>query len=176
MENFMTVRSHGNGQFTYEQFARIGENVVFEPGALIFHPENIELGSHIYVGHYAILKGYYKNKMVIGSGTWIGQFCFFHSAGGITIGQNVGIGPSVQILTSVHTEDGPCKPIIHSTLKFAPVVIEDDCDIGVGTIILPGVTIGKGAQVGAGAVVTDSVLPYAVVAGVPARTLRMRIE
>jgi len=172
----MTVRSHGNGQFTYEQFARIGENVVFEPGALIFHPENIELGSHIYVGHYAILKGYYKNKMVIGSGTWIGQFCFFHSAGGITIGQNVGIGPSVQILTSVHTEEGPRKPIIHSTLKFAPVVIEDDCDIGVGTIILPGVTIGKGAQVGAGAVVTDSVLPYAVVAGVPARTLRMRIE
>lgn len=172
----MTVRSHGSGQFTYEQFACIGENVVFEPGALVFHPENIELGSHIYVGHYAILKGYYKSKMMIGSGTWIGQYCFFHSAGGITIGQNVGIGPSVQILTSVHAEEGRSQPIMHSKLKFAPVTIEDDCDIGVGTIILPGVTIGKGVQVGAGAVITDSVPPYAVVAGVPARTLRMRAE
>ena len=65
---------------------------------------------------------------------------------------------------------------MHSKLKFAPVTIEDDCDIGVGTIILPGVTIGKGVQVGAGAVITDSVPPYAVVAGVPARTLRMRAE
>ncbi|NCO41067.1 MAG: N-acetyltransferase, partial [Armatimonadetes bacterium CG_4_10_14_0_8_um_filter_66_14] len=56
------------------------------------------------------------------------------------------------------------------------VVIEDGCDIGVGTVILPGVTIGEGSIVGAGAVVTRNVAPYSVYAGVPAKKLRDRNE
>ena len=59
-------------------------------------------------------------------------------------------------------------------IDFAPVIIEDDADLGVGAIVLPGVRIGRGAQVGAGAVVTRDVPPYAVVAGNPARVLRER--
>ncbi|NCO95922.1 MAG: N-acetyltransferase, partial [Armatimonadetes bacterium CG_4_9_14_3_um_filter_66_14] len=58
----------------------------------------------------------------------------------------------------------------------AEVVIEDGCDIGVGTVILPGVTIGEGSIVGAGAVVTRNVAPYSVYAGVPAKKLRDRNE
>ena len=65
--------SHGNGEFTADQFGAIGSNVVFEYGVLAFHPENIHLGSNIYIGHYTILKGYYQNKMMIGDNTWIGQ-------------------------------------------------------------------------------------------------------
>ncbi len=86
----MSVRSHGSGQFKRMQFAHLGQGVVIEVGVLVFHPENIEIGNEVYIGHNTILKGYYNNKMIIGSGTWIGQQCFFHSAGGITIGQNVG--------------------------------------------------------------------------------------
>ncbi|MEW6280311.1 MAG: acyltransferase [Candidatus Eremiobacterota bacterium] len=168
------MRSHGSGQFTPDQFAHLGENVVFEAGVLVFHPENIHLGSHIYVGHQTILKGYYKNAMTIGDGTWIGQQCFFHSAGGLTIGRHVGIGPGVKIVTSAHRLDQLDRPILHSDVETAPVVLEDDCDIGVGTVILPGVRIGRGAQVGAGSVVTRDVPPLAVAAGVPARVLRMR--
>lgn len=168
------MKSHGTGAFSPEQFARLGQEVVFETGVLVFHPENIEIGDNVYVGHYTILKGYYKNKMIIGSGTWIGQQCFFHSAGGITIGNNVGIGPGVKILTSTHRLDDKSVPILHSPLEFAPVLIEDDADIGVGAILLPGVRVGKGAQVAAGAVVTTDVPPYAIVAGVPAKILRMR--
>jgi acetyltransferase-like isoleucine patch superfamily enzyme len=112
--------------------------------------------------------------MVIGEGTWIGQQCFFHSAGDIIIGKNVGIGPAVKIITSFHAEEGLLKPILHSKIEFAPVVIEDDVDIGTGAIILPGVTILKGTQVGAGAVVTQDYPEYAVIAGVPARLLRIR--
>jgi acetyltransferase-like isoleucine patch superfamily enzyme len=63
-----------------------------------------------------------------------------------------------------------------SPLEFAPIVVEDDSDIGVGAIILPGVRIGRGAQIGAGAVVTRDVPAYAVAAGNPARVLRMRPE
>lgn len=168
------ARSHGAGQFEPGDFAALGAGVVFEPGVLVFHPENIEIGDDVYIGHNAILKGYYNNKMVIGAGTWIGQQCFFHSAGGISIGRNVGIGPAVKIITSYHAEEGVEKPILHSRVEFAPVVIEDDGDIGVGAIILPGVTVGRGAQIGAGAVVTRDVPAYAVAAGVPARVLRSR--
>lgn len=168
------MKSHGTGEYSLEQFAHLGEGVVFEPGVLVFHPENIEIGDDVYVGHYTILKGYYTNRMAIGSGTWIGQQCFFHSAGGITIGCNVGIGPAVKIITSTHDLSHRDKPILHSPIEFAPVVIEHDADIGVGAILLPGVCVGQGAQVAAGAVVTANVDPFSIVGGVPARLLRLR--
>ena len=167
-------RSHGSGEFSPTDFAKLGQKVVFESGVLVFHPENIEIGDNVYIGHNTILKGYYNNTMIIGQGTWIGQQCFFHSAGGLMIGQHVGIGPGVKIVTSSHRLDDVEKPILHSPLRFAPVVIDDDCDIGVGAIILPGVHIGRGAQVGAGAVVVSDVETYAVAAGVPAKTIDMR--
>lgn len=170
----MLQSSHGSGEIDPSRFAKLGQGVVIEPGVLVFHPENIEIGDHVYVGHYTILKGYYRNTMIIGPGTWIGQQCFLHSAGGLVMGCNVGIGPGVKIVTSYHAEEGIKIPILHSRIEFAPVVIEDDCDLGVGAVVLPGVTIGRGAQVGAGAVVTRDVEPYAVVAGVPARVIRMR--
>jgi len=170
----MPPRTHGTGFFELSQFAKLGQDVVFETGVLVFHPENIEIGDNVYVGHYTILKGYYKNRMSIGDGSWIGQQCFFHSAGGIEIGNNVGIGPGVKILTSSHTLGNIDLPILHSPVEFAPVKICHNSDIGVGAIILPGVTIGVGAQVGAGAVVTHTVDEYAIVAGVPAKVLGHR--
>lgn len=167
-------KSHGNGEFFTSQFSKLGKNVVFEKGVLVFHPKNIEIGDDVYVGHYAILKGYHNSKMTIGSGTWIGQQCFFHSAGSLMIGCNVGIGPGVKILTSSHSIDEPDKPILHSTINFAPVVIGDGCDIGVGSIILPGVHIGQGVQIGAGSVVVSDVGDYAIAAGTPAMVIRSR--
>lgn len=168
-------RSHGSGAFRPEELARCGRDVCFEPGVLVFHPENVEIGDEVYVGHQAILKGYHKNKLVVGARSWIGQQCFLHAAGGIRVGERVGIGPGVKILTSAH-ELPPDRrtPIMDGPLAFAPVVIEDGADLGVGAIVLPGVTIGCGAQVGAGAVVTKDVPAYAVVAGVPARVIGQR--
>ncbi|MCB9667722.1 MAG: acyltransferase [Myxococcales bacterium] len=154
----------------------MGPNCVIEPGALIFHPERIFLGEGVYVGHGSILKGYHNSDLRIGDHSWIGQQCFFHSAGGLTIGMHVGIGPAVKIITSAHTENGRATPILLSPLAFAAVHIEDDADIGTAAVILPGVCIGKGAQIGAGSVVSRDIPAYAVAAGVPARVLRMRPE
>ncbi len=167
-------RTHGDGTYRREDFARLGEGVVLEAGVLVFHPENIELGDNVYVGHQAILKGYWRNRMVIGEGTWIGQQCFFHAGGGLVIGRNVGIGPGVRIITSYHEEAGREVPILHSPIAFEGVEIGEDSDIGVGATLLPGVKLGRGVQVGAGAVVKGSFPDYSVVAGVPARVIRMR--
>jgi acetyltransferase-like isoleucine patch superfamily enzyme len=164
------ARSHGSGAFSPSDLARCGSGVIFETGVLIFHPEHVELGDDVYVGHYAILKAYHRNKLVVGARSWIGQQCFLHAAGGITIGERVGIGPAVRVLTSTHELPADRDvPIMDGALAFAPVVLDDACDIGVGAIILPGVTVGRGAQIGAGAVVTRDVPAYAIAAGVPAR-------
>ena len=167
-------KTHGSGEFSPSQFFKLGQNAIFEKGVLVFHPENIEIGDDVYVGHYSILKGYHNNRMIIGKGTWIGQQVFFHSAGGLTIGCNVGIGPGVKIITSSHSLDEADKPILHSVIRFAPVVIGDGCDIGVGSIILPGVRIGKGAQIGAGSVVTSDIKDGSIAVGVPAKVVRKR--
>jgi acetyltransferase-like isoleucine patch superfamily enzyme len=167
-------RSHGTGAFRPEELRTLGADCVLEAGVLVFHPENVSLGRNVYVGHQTILKGYYRNELVIGDESWIGQQCFLHAAGGISIGARVGLGPAVKILTSQHAEAGRATPVLFSPIETARVVVEDDADVGVGAILLPGVTVGRGAVVGAGAVVTRDVPAYAVAAGVPARVLRSR--
>ncbi|MGB0645817.1 MAG: acyltransferase [Bradymonadia bacterium] len=174
MVNRPQRRSHGDGAFERDALGACGAGTVFEQGVLIFHPEHVFFGDDVYVGHQTILKGYYQNKLNIGSGCWIGQQVFIHSAGGVLIEENVGIGPGVKILTSTHREVGRDTPILHAPLDMAPVVIRRDADIGVGAVILPGVTIGIGAQIGAGAVVSKDVPDYSIAAGVPARVLKIR--
>lgn len=167
-------KSHGSGVLKRGDFAAVGKNVIFEPGVLVFHPENIYIGDNVYVGHNTILKGYYKNKMRIGSGVWIGQQCFFHSAGGLIIGDNTGIGPGVKILTSSHQAVDFKKPVMHTPIVFAKVEIGEGSDIGTGAIVLPGVTIGRASVIGAGAVVNRSIKPYSVAVGNPARVIKSR--
>ena len=171
---FQKFRSRGIGAIDPTKFRMLGENVIFESGALAFHPESISIGSNVYVGHYAILSGYYKNEMQIGSNVWIGQHCFLHSAGGLVIEDGVGIGPGVRITSARHHDEGGDVPITAAALDFLPVVLGAGCNIGVGAVILPGVTIGRCAQIGAGAVVTKAIPDNAIATGVPARVSRYR--
>jgi acetyltransferase-like isoleucine patch superfamily enzyme len=168
------AKSHGTGAFSRDELAACGDGVVFEAGVLVFHPDHVRVGDDVYVGHDAILKAYYQNELVIGRGSWIGQQAFLHAAGGIAIGERVGIGPGARIITSTH-ELGPGDgPVMDGALSFGRVVLEDGCDIGVSAVVMPGVTIGRGAQVGAGAVVTKNVGAGEIVAGVPARVIGTR--
>jgi len=167
------IKSHGSGKFKKKELGSIGRNVVFEDDILVFHPENVEIGNNVYIGHRTILKGYHRNKLIIGDDTWIGQSVMLHSAGGIRIGKNVGIAPLVCIFSSQHDISDCSNAIItNKKLFYNEVIIEDGCDIGWRATILPGVKIGKGSIVGAGAVVTKDVEPFSIVAGVPAKKLR----
>jgi len=151
-----------------------GEGVVIEPGAVILHPENVSLGDYVYVGHYAVLNGYHTGELVCGAGTWIGQHCLLHGAGGLTLGAEVGVGPGCRILTSTHADPGPGEPIMRGALELAPVSIGDGSDLGCNAVILPGVTIGRRVQVGAGAVVRVDLPDDCLAAGVPARVVGRR--
>lgn len=92
----------------------------------------------------------------------------------ITIGKNVWITSGCQILC--HQRDLSYykigQPVMECPLKYAPVVIKDGAHIGIGSIIMPGVTIGEGAVIGAGSVVTKDIPPYCVAVGAPAKVIR----
>ncbi len=88
----------------------------------------------------------------------------------LTIGDRVSIAPRVTIVTSSHPNQSRIRALA-PTAK-APVVIEEDAWIGAHAVILPGVTIGRGAVVGAGSVVASDVPPMVIVAGQPARQIR----
>jgi acetyltransferase-like isoleucine patch superfamily enzyme len=167
-------RSLGDGLDWADDLKARGHGAIIEPGVRIFHPENVTIGASCFIGHDAIIDGYHKGHVTVGTGTWIGAFGFFHGAGGLEIGKAVGIGPRVTILTSQHELGHLDIPVLHAPVTFAPVRIADGADIGAAATILPGVSIGRGAVVGAGAVVTRDVPANAVVAGCPARTIRRR--
>lgn len=115
-------------------------------------PERISIGSHVGIGEYSLLDG----------------------DGSLTIGDYVRIASHVSIVTFAHNFDNCDLPIKLQGKKLEPVVIEDDCWIGTGAIILGGVRVGRGSVVGAGSVVTKDLPAYSIALGVPARVIRNR--
>jgi maltose O-acetyltransferase len=115
----------------------------------------------------------YGKNTCLGDGVYLNFSCVILDNNEVSIGHRVMIGPAVQIYTAAHPVEA--KTRIQGWEVAKPIAIEDNVWIGGGAVILPGVTIGRNAVVGAGAVVTRSVPPNVVVAGNPARVIR-RIE
>jgi len=142
-------------------------------GVLVLHPHTFEIGDAVFIGNQTYLQGRHDGHCVIGAHTWIGPQSYFDCRD-MELGEYVGWGPGAKVLGSEHTGEPTDVPIIQTDLVIKPVRVEDGADIGVNAVLLPGVTVGRGAIVGAGAVVTKDVAPYAIVAGVPAKFLRSR--
>lgn len=106
----------------------------------------------------------------LGENVFINANCTFLDGGFIIIGDNTMLGPNVQIYTPHHPMDYVQR---RDNKEYAyPVVIEEDCWIGGGTIICPGVTIGARSVVGAGSVVTKDIPADCVAVGNPARVIK----
>ncbi|HEX3426910.1 MAG TPA: acyltransferase [Acidimicrobiales bacterium] len=101
----------------------------------------------------------------------IGRRCLLDGRGGLSIGKNVVIGARCLLITADHDLQDP-----GFRGRTAPIVIEDRVWIGSHATILKGVTLGEGCVVAAGAIVTKSVDPWTVVAGVPARPIGSRSQ
>jgi maltose O-acetyltransferase len=114
--------------------------------------------------------GFQSNQVCIGDGSFVNVGCQFEGFGRIDIGRDVFLGPQVMILTSTHEidEDGQ----VARMPACQPVRIGDRCWLGARATILPGVTIGEGTIIGAGAVVIRDCKPGALYVGVPARQVR----
>jgi len=152
---------------------RFGHGVRIGRGAIASHYETLEIGSGVFVGEHAFIQGRGGGRCVIGDHCWIGPQSYL-DARDLVLEDYVGWGPGAKALGSQHTGEPADIPIIQTDLEIERTVIGAWSDIGVNAVIMPGITIGKGAIVGAGAVVTHDVEPFAIVAGVPARFLRWR--
>ncbi len=111
----------------------------------------------------------FGKNLTLGRDVFINMGCRFQDAGGITIGDGTLIGHGTTIATLNHEVD----PDRRADMVPAPVVVGRRAWLGAAVTVVPGVTIGDGAVVGAGAVVTKDVPADAIVAGVPARLIRM---
>ena len=106
--------------------------------------------------------------ITMGKNVFINHACSFLDMGGITIEDNVLIGPKVNLITENH----PLNPNDRKSLICKPIVIKRNTWIGAAATILPGVTIGENSVVAAGAVVTADVPPNTIVGGVPAKFIK----
>ena len=154
---------------------RCGNGLLVSSQVGFKHLETFEFGSGVFIGAGTYLQGRFDGKCKIGDRVWIGPQSYF-DARELVIEDFVGWGPGAKILGSQHKGLPIDVPIVQTDLEIQPVRIGAWADIGTNAVILPGVTVGKGSMVGAGAVVTKDVPPFAVMAGVPARFLRWRDE
>lgn len=139
---------------------------------LIFKVLLARLGSKSMIDYQTYFR--YPWKISIGNGVWINRGCEFYGsmlAGNaqITIGDHCALGPRVRVLSATHNYHQLDLPD-----EAASVCIGHHVWIGAGATILPGVTVGDGAIVAAASVVTRDVSPFSIVAGNPARFLKMR--
>ena len=132
-------------------FRHCGEAVLIKHGAYFGSGRDIELGARSQIGHNARID---------------------HD---VVIGEDVLMGPEVVMMSAGHAFADPAIPINQQgETPRRPVRIGNDVWIGTRAVIMPGVQVGNGAVIGATSVVTRDVPPLAVVAGVPARVIRMR--
>ncbi|AMJ64950.1 sugar O-acetyltransferase [Hymenobacter sp. PAMC 26628] len=111
----------------------------------------------------------YGRNIYCGSNVYFNVNCVVLDVAKVTIGSNVMFGPGVQLYAATH----PLDAVVRRTLELGrPVTIGDDCWIGGGAIICPGVSIGAGCVIGAGSVVTKDVPAYSLAVGNPARVIK----
>lgn len=110
----------------------------------------------------------YGTNITIGDGSYLNFNCNFVDDGKITIGKSVMFGPEVTIATVGH----PINPKMREYMYTDPVTIDDNCWIGAGATICPGVHIGENSVIGAGSVVTHDIPANSVAAGNPCRVIR----
>jgi acetyltransferase-like isoleucine patch superfamily enzyme len=177
--------------------SRLNQKGYIAPSAVINHDE-VNLGNHIFMGDRVVIhKADGGGPVTIGRGSHIHNDTIIETGAGgsLTVGENthiqprcqfsaykapIWIGKGVQIAPNCafypyNHSMSPKEPISKQPLESkGGIHISEDAWIGVGVIVLDGVRIGKGAVIGAGAVVTRNVPDGAIVAGVPAKIIRMR--
>lgn len=179
--------------------ARAGRNVVFGRGITLRHPKLIRVGSNVVIDDGCVLdaKGSAHQGIGIGGGVFIGRATILSCKGGsIEVGDNVNVGVGCVVLSESQVSIGDnclfaahCYLVAGGNHDFSrtdiPIIqqpsisqggirIQENVWLGARVTVLDGVTIGRDAVIGAGALVTRDIPPLAVAAGVPARVMRLR--
>jgi acetyltransferase-like isoleucine patch superfamily enzyme len=168
----------------YAHHLRAGKDLIVEDFVELncLARQQIVLGERVSIGKFAIIRptngygGETGEGLRVGDHSNIGPYCYIGCSGFIEIGRNVMISPRVSIYAENHVFDQTDIPMKEQGVKRQFVKIEDDCWIAANSIILAGVTIGRGSVIAAGSVVTKDIPPYSIAAGVPAQIIKQRIQ
>lgn len=136
-------------------FKKIGNGTCIQFGCSFDGMKNIEIGNKVYVNHHTEMHALNSE---------------------ISIGNYVMIGQYTLLITNNHNYEDTEKLMISQSSTYKKIIIEENVWIGARVIVLPGVKIGRGSVIAAGAVVTKDVLPYSVVGGVPAKLIKKRVN
>lgn len=138
----------------------------------LFFGRSIALGENVMIDEFVRID--HPTNLVVGNNSFIGRGTFINAAGGVRIGSDVLIGPGVKIWSADHQFFSREIPIRAQGHAVSPVVIGDDVWIGVDSVVLRGVSIGKGSVIAAASVVTKDIAEFQIVAGVPAKVIGQR--
>ena len=161
----------------------LGDQVVIDDGCVLdgrgAGEEGVRIGDRVIIGRLSMIQAK-VGPIAIGDDCDIGAMSVVHSQGGTYLGREVVLGGGCKIsggAFDVHAEEkdgGPLAAREQARVTSGPIRIGDRCLFGMGAMVLDGVEVGEGTIVGAGSILVRSVPARAVVAGSPARVLRMR--
>ncbi len=150
-----------------------GRGLQLEGPIRLTSPQRIRVGAHVRLGKDVVLGAWPEGRLSIGEHTYIGRWSIVLAHQSVTIGDDCLIAPGCHI-TDVNHGMAAGERMRNQALVSRPVCIGNDVWMGAGCSVLPGVTIGDGAVIGARAVVTRDLPPNAIAVGTPAKIIRYR--
>ncbi|BES70780.1 dTDP-4-amino-4,6-dideoxy-D-glucose acetyltransferase VioB [Marinobacter nanhaiticus D15-8W] len=159
-------------------FSELGNNVLISDKASIYNPENIKIGSNVRIDDYCVLSAG-DGGIFIGNYVHIAVFSLLIGAGSIHLDDFSGLSSRVAVYSSNDDYSGgsltnPTVPDQFKRVKVSNVYIGKHVIIGSGAVVLPGVTINKGAAVGSLSLVVKDCQEFKIYSGVPAKPIKNR--
>lgn len=144
----------------------VGKGTAVEPGTKMINSANVHIGKNCLLKEGIYLRAGHEGQIVIHDRAALNAFCRIFGHGSVEIGADTQLGPGTLITTTDHNYQGQLE------VNYKPIKIGDRVWIGANVTILPGVTIGDRAVIGAGAVVNKDIPSYTIAVGVPARVIK----
>jgi len=175
------IRKITNRLYTFflkSSFHSLGKKSFINFPATVNCPQAMSIGDNVWIREHAWLNCTSKEgekQLTIGSGTVTGRYLHINAYKSVILEDKVLLSDRVFISDVHHSFEDSTKPIVdQGVTEPKPVLLKTGCWIGIGACIMPGVTIGKNAIVGANAVVTKDVPDNAIALGIPAKIVSER--
>jgi len=161
------------------QLKSIGKDVIIREWVRFVRPENISIGNYVMIDDFVLVSGGRPELTDIRSHVHIACFSSIIGSGGVTMEDFSGLSPGCRLFseTDDYVDGGlinPTVPVEFRNPRIGRIILGRFVTLGGNCVVLPGVTIGEGATVGAGSLVTKDLEPWTVNIGAPAKPIKMR--